>query len=286
MNSPDLNPHDSKTEYERRREHMMEHEADDLGFRMHRQPGTAKNWGVLAVMVLAALAIPLFYIGFGLLSGVASTRGGFVITVAFLVLLVAAAIGALYIVMRRSGQFQNTPEERGEISDMMQSSENPTVNAPTGHLVEDVMVQHPVAAGHLDNLIDVSAVMYKYNVGCIPVTDDKNVCLGMITDRDIVCGALAHGMDPASTPVTLIMERNFKSVRANQPISEVIQLMTEHSIRRVPVLEGTRCIGMVSIDDLIARRFITLDEASGMFARQLSEPNPRHGVSSTEDRVA
>lgn len=283
MKSPNLHP---KTEYEHRREHMMEHEGDDLGFRMHRKPGTAKNWGILAVMVIAALAIPLLYIGLGLVSGIASTRGGFILTLVFLVLLVAAAIGAVFAVMRRSDRFQNNPEERGEFSDMMQSSENPNRNAPSGRTVRDVMVQHPVGAGHLDSLTEVASLMYKYNVGSIPVTDDKNDCIGMITDRDIVCGALAQGMDPNSTPVTVIMERNFKSVRANQTVDDVVRLMSEHAIRRVPVLDGSKCVGMVSIDELIARRLITLDQASAVLGRQLSEPNPRHGVKDTEDRVA
>lgn len=278
MNTP------QKTDFEKRREEMMEHKPDDLGFRIHRKPETLANWGILAAMVLAALVVPIAYIGFGVVSGVASTQTGFILSALFLVLLAIGAVGAIYLILKRSKETRHVPEEQGEYIDHEQTQI--VRSNRIGRLASDVMVAHPVACGHLDSVIDCAKVMYHQNVGCVLVTDANDICLGMITDRDLVCSALAQDLDPVTTPVTELMERDFKSVKPTQSLDEVIAVMRESGIRRVPVIDGTRCVGIISVDDLIARQLVSLDDISAVLARQLSEPNARHGVSDREDRVA
>ena len=265
------------SESERRREHMMEHEGDDLGFKMHRKPGTGTSWGVLGVFLLAALAIPLFYLLFGVVSSAASTGTGIILTSIFLVALVGAAIAAVYAMLKRTpgnpGHRHIIPEEQGEVSEMT-------------HKISDLMNRNLVVCGSLDSISECAKIMYKANVGATPVIDAQDECIGIVTDRDIVCGGVAQGVDVVTTPVTTIMERNFKFVRPDQDLSDVLEIMCDAGIRRILVLENRKCIGLISLDDLIVRRIVDAEDIAPIFAKQLAEPGPSTGLHIDEEQVA
>lgn len=265
------------SESERRREDMMEHEGDDLGFKMHRKPRTAINWGVLAVFLLAALAIPLLYLLIGVASSMASTGVGLILTSVFLLVLVGAAAVAVYAMMQRAPngtrRHKIIPEEQADINEMTKK-------------VSDLMVRDPVVCGNLDSIVECARIMYKSNVGATMVIDADDNCVGIVTDRDIVCGAVAQGVDVATTPITIVMERNFKYVRPAQDLADVLETMRDSGIRRIPVLENRQCIGVISLDDLIARRIVDEEDIAPIFAKQLSEPGPSTGLRVNDDKVA
>jgi CBS domain-containing protein len=108
-----------------------------------------------------------------------------------------------------------------------------------------VQVVHPS-----DTLRAAAEEMRALNVGSIPVADgDKAV--GVITDRDLVVRAVALGHDPDTSTVSEVMSDVVQWCRPDTPIEEAAQLMKEHQIRRLVVVDDEhRLVGIVSLGDL------------------------------------
>jgi CBS domain-containing protein len=97
---------------------------------------------------------------------------------------------------------------------------------------------------------EAARIMRDADIGdVIVVRDDESVC-GIVTDRDLVVRALADGADPKSTTVADICRDQVISVSSGDPVDKAVQLMREHDIRRLPVLDGSRLVGIVSLGDL------------------------------------
>jgi CBS domain-containing protein len=99
-------------------------------------------------------------------------------------------------------------------------------------------------------LQQAAQIMAALDVGLVPVTEDDEL-LGAITDRDIAVRAVARGLDPKITPVRSAMTEMVICGSPEQDVDEAGDLMKEHQIRRLPILdEHNRLIGIVSLGDL------------------------------------
>ncbi len=98
-------------------------------------------------------------------------------------------------------------------------------------------------------LADAARVMRDTDTGVVPVVNGA-VLEGIITDRDIVVRAIADGADPSSALVQDYLTRNPTYAGPQTTIQEAAQLMQRDQIRRLPVVEGTELIGIISIGDL------------------------------------
>jgi len=94
----------------------------------------------------------------------------------------------------------------------------------------------------------------RHNVGALPVCSENGSLLGMVTDRDIVLRCIAAEEDPAKTPVRHIMSKNCSTVSPEDDIRQAAHLMAGSQIRRLPVVEGRRVVGMLSLGDLARSR--------------------------------
>jgi CBS domain-containing protein len=93
--------------------------------------------------------------------------------------------------------------------------------------------------------------MWQHDCGSLPVVEDDGTLVGIITDRDICIAAYLHGMPLASIPVLQAMARNVYSCLAGDPIGVAERIMSDHQVRRVPVVDPqNRVVGMVSLTDL------------------------------------
>lgn len=100
------------------------------------------------------------------------------------------------------------------------------------------------------SLVDAASLMRQLDVGAIPVCDNDRLA-GMLTDRDIAIRAVADGRDPAHTTVRDAMSPGIIYVYEDQSIDEAAQVMEEHQVRRLPVLNrDKRLVGIVSLGDL------------------------------------
>lgn len=93
-------------------------------------------------------------------------------------------------------------------------------------------------------------LLSRHNVGSLPVCGEDGGLRGIVTDRDIVMRCVAAEEDPAHVPVKDIMTRNCSVVSPDDDAREATRLMAARQVRRLPVLEGGKVVGMVSLGDL------------------------------------
>jgi CBS domain-containing protein len=87
------------------------------------------------------------------------------------------------------------------------------------------------------------------HIGSLPVTEDERL-VGMITDRDITTRVVAESAVPETTSVGDVYSRDLISVEPNNDLEEALGLMARHQVRRLPVVENGRLVGMVAQADI------------------------------------
>ncbi|MFJ4779118.1 CBS domain-containing protein [Streptomyces sp. NPDC088762] len=101
-----------------------------------------------------------------------------------------------------------------------------------------------------ETLDRAAELMARLNVGALPVSDaDERLC-GIITDRDIVVGCIAKGQDPAKMTCGDMCQGTPRWIDAEADVSEVLQEMESHQIKRLPVIRNKKLVGMISEADL------------------------------------
>lgn len=119
--------------------------------------------------------------------------------------------------------------------------------------VSDVMTTDVETVQLDSSLEEVASIMKIENVGAIPVVDEDDDLVGIITDRDIVLRCVADGKDPAETHVEEVLSHELETVEPDVDIDEAAQLMADKQIRRLPVCEDGELVGMLSIGDLAVK---------------------------------
>lgn len=135
--------------------------------------------------------------------------------------------------------------------------------------IKDVMTTDVECCSLLDNIYEVAVKMRDLDVGAIPIVDNERL-VGMITDRDLVIRGIAEKR-PGSTRVQEIMSENLITVSKETSVQEAMRLMAEHQIRRLPVVEDGKLVGIVSLGDFAVRKHT--DEQAGMALSEISEPS-------------
>jgi CBS domain-containing protein len=138
--------------------------------------------------------------------------------------------------------------------------------------VRDVMTTNVEYCTPVDNIYEVAVKMRDLNVGAIPIVDHGRL-IGMITDRDLVVRGIAE-KHPGSTQVTEIMSDQLIKVTPDTSVQEAAEQMAEHQIRRLPVVENGRLVGIVSLGDLATNRYS--DESAGRALMEISEHDFQH----------
>jgi CBS domain-containing protein len=115
--------------------------------------------------------------------------------------------------------------------------------------IQDVMTPDPVAIPKTAPVTDAAKAMKDQDIGDVIVRDDGQVC-GIVTDRDIVVRVLAEGRDPSSTKVGEVCSDQPVTVTPDADVSEAVRIMREKALRRLPVVDGGRPVGIVSLGDL------------------------------------
>ncbi|MFC5815626.1 CBS domain-containing protein [Nonomuraea harbinensis] len=118
-----------------------------------------------------------------------------------------------------------------------------------GKKVQDVMHQGAECIGEHDSLRRATQMMRDLSVGSLPICGDDDRLKGIITDRDIVIKCCAEGKDLDSTTASELAH-GLVWVEADSSVEEALEKMEQHQIRRLPVIEDKRIVGMVSEADL------------------------------------
>jgi CBS domain-containing protein len=114
----------------------------------------------------------------------------------------------------------------------------------------DVMAPDATCVGEDESMIDAAKKMSRLEVGALPICGNDDRLKGMLTDRDIVVKVLGAGRDPASTKAGELGEGKPVTIGADDSVAEALRTMKEHSVRRLPVIDGHDLVGMVSQGDL------------------------------------
>jgi CBS domain-containing protein len=113
----------------------------------------------------------------------------------------------------------------------------------------DIMTEGADFVESSTTVLDAAKKLASEDYGALPICDGDQL-QGMITDRDIVVKVLAKGMDPATTKVIDLVQGEVVTIGADDSLEEISRTMAEHQVRRLPVIDGTRLVGMVSQADL------------------------------------
>lgn len=117
-------------------------------------------------------------------------------------------------------------------------------------ITRDIMTPHPRCIGVNDSLSVAASVMADLDVGALPICGEDSRLQGMLTDRDIVVGAIALGMDPETTPSSALAKGKPITVQADDDIRVAVDRMQEYQVRRLPVISEHRLVGIVSQGDI------------------------------------
>jgi CBS domain-containing protein len=119
--------------------------------------------------------------------------------------------------------------------------------------VREIMTGAPRFVSPDTDLVSVARTMREENIGSVLVGDASDM-RGLVTDRDIVVRGLAGGENPATTKVGGICSDVNVMVSPDDDLDEAVRLMRTHAVRRLPVVEKGRPVGILSIGDLAVER--------------------------------
>lgn len=133
--------------------------------------------------------------------------------------------------------------------------------------VSEFMTPHPTAVEVTETLRSVAQTMATQDVGALVVAEDARV-VGIVTDRDLVVRGLAEGIG-LDAPVGQLATGDLVSVGPDDDVAEVVQIMRDRAVRRVPVVDGDQAVGIVTLGDLA----VALDADSALADISAAPPN-------------
>jgi CBS domain-containing protein len=137
--------------------------------------------------------------------------------------------------------------------------------------VRDAMTENPRSIGASASVVEAARLMREGDIGSLPITDNEEL-VGMITDRDITMRVVAEAADPTTTPVGDVYSQDLISVEPDKDLEEAVQLMARHQVRRLPVVENGRLVGIVAQAD-VALALRENEQKTGELVEAISEPS-------------
>jgi CBS domain-containing protein len=120
--------------------------------------------------------------------------------------------------------------------------------------IRDVMTTNPETLPESTTVREAAETMRANDIGDVVIVDDNGAISGILTDRDIVVRVVAEGRDPRVTRIGDIASRELTAASPDDPVDRAVQLMRERAIRRLPVVDKGKPVGIVSIGDLALDR--------------------------------
>jgi CBS domain-containing protein len=134
--------------------------------------------------------------------------------------------------------------------------------------IRDVMTPNPRTVSPNDTIQNAARIMRDEDTGAVPVVENGRP-VGILTDRDIVVRAVAEDGHASNRPVREVVTTSVVCATPGMSTREASALMSEHQVRRLPVVEGERLVGIVSIGDLAVKE--GRDTRMGDTLQQISE---------------
>jgi CBS domain-containing protein len=143
-----------------------------------------------------------------------------------------------------------------------------TTNSETGKILRDLMSTELIRLDEDVPAREAAKLMREHDVGNVLVTRKGRLC-GIVTDRDIVVRCIADGKDPEKTQLSEFCSEDLLTLKPDSKVGEAIRVMTEHAVRRVPVVDGDHPVGIVTLGDLA----VSWDRKSALGEISSAKPN-------------
>jgi CBS domain-containing protein len=114
----------------------------------------------------------------------------------------------------------------------------------------EIMTPDVTCIGEKENLAEAARKMADLDVGSLPICGDDNRLKGMLTDRDIVVKVLAKDRNPAECTAGELAQGKPVTIGADDDAAEILRTMSQHKVRRLPVIDGHQLVGIVAIADV------------------------------------
>lgn len=130
--------------------------------------------------------------------------------------------------------------------------------------LRDIMTSPVIRIGAGESVEVAARQLAYYNIGAMPVCDQRGKLCGLVTDRDLVTRCIASNRDPAETTVRQVMSGQVITADAGMDVAVAAHLMGRQQIRRLPVTEQGKLCGIVSLGDLAKREESAMDAADAL----------------------
>ena len=148
--------------------------------------------------------------------------------------------------------------------------------------IREVMTADPTTITGTSSVEEAAQLMKNEDIGDVIVVNRNKKLTGILTDRDIVIRAAAAGADLKEMKVDEIVTKDVKSVSPEAPVTEAVNIMRDEAIRRLPVVEDGKLIGIVTLGDLAVER----DPTSALAEISAAEPDHARGEPTSNGRKA
>ncbi len=115
--------------------------------------------------------------------------------------------------------------------------------------IKDLMTSNPTTCEPSTTVVDAAKVMAQEDIGPVPIVEGGKL-VGLVTDRDLVVRVLAEGKDPTSTTIGEIATADLTTVTPDSDLQEALDLMSANQVRRLPVVQDGRLVGIVAQADV------------------------------------
>jgi CBS-domain-containing membrane protein/uncharacterized protein (DUF2267 family) len=124
-----------------------------------------------------------------------------------------------------------------------------------------------------NSVLDAARAIEQNRIGAV-VVQGKGRVTGIVTDRDLAVRALGRARDAGATKIADVMTLSPVTLAPTDSVADAIQLMQERNIRRIPLVEGKRVVGMITLDDLLLDEIAPLEELAAIVQSQIEEGGP------------
>ena len=138
----------------------------------------------------------------------------------------------------------------------------------------EVMTKNPVCGLPNDMVAKVAQLMKSKDIGPVPIIENEQTkkLVGIVTDRDLALKIVAEGRDPKSTKTEEVMTRPVVSCRAEDDVQKALDAMSEHQLRRIPVVDTNNAIvGIIAQADVATR--VNQPEQTAAVVKGISQSN-------------
>ena len=132
--------------------------------------------------------------------------------------------------------------------------------------VRELMTERVISVGQDEPVTAAARLLKRHNIGALPVCDSSGRLRGLVTDRDIVLRCVAMGEDPQTTRTGEIMSRGILTAEPDDSVDRAVRVMAQDQVRRLPVLDNGRLVGMVSLCDMARNRDCDMEAAEALTA--------------------